>query len=69
MGFIYESPLKLDLKGDKGLAKQRIPGRETILCKIMEVQEHGLFRNGQNIHVAVYVARDSVDGGWVVTEQ
>ena len=33
----------------------------------MEGEEHALFRKGQKIHVAVYVASDSVNGGWVVT--
>lgn len=35
----------------------------------MKVEEHGLFRKGQKIHVAVSVENDSsVDGGWAVTE-
>lgn len=35
----------------------------------MEVREHDFFRKGQKIHVAVCVASDGVDGGWVVTEE
>ena len=34
-----------------------------------EGKEHTLFRKGQKIHVAVCVASDSVNGGWVVTEE
>lgn len=31
----------------------------------MEGEEHALFRKGQKIHVAVYVASDSVNGGYL----
>lgn len=35
----------------------------------MKVEEYGLFRKGQKIHVAVRVANDSrADGGWAVAE-
>lgn len=35
----------------------------------MEGEEYILFRKGQKIHVAVCVISDSVNGGWVVTEE
>lgn len=34
----------------------------------MKVEEYGLFRKGQKIHVTVSVENDSVDGGWAETK-
>lgn len=46
----------------KGFAKQSILWSENILCKVMDLQKHDLFKKEQNIYVAVCVASNTVGG-------
>lgn len=46
----------------KDFAKQSILWSENILCKVMDLQKHDLFKKEQNIYVAVCVASNTVGG-------